>query len=254
MTADARVRDRRLQSAAGLGLAALIVGAWLATQYYALFVHAWTGAGLLAAPVLVAFICWLDVGLFIVGHDAIHGSLAPASRPLNRAVGRLGFALYAGFSLGRFEAGHHAHHRAPGTDGDPDFHPHDGRFWPWYRHFLFRYFGWHEVLGLAVSFALIVGVLRAPMLNALVFWALPALLSSVQLFAFGTWLPHRVQHERFIDEHRARSSGYGHLASLLSCFHFGYHHEHHLRPDAPWWRLPAVRRTFGARGKTGGVA
>ena len=32
------------------------------------------------------------------------------------------------------------------------------------------------------------------------------------------------------------------LASLLTCFHFGMHHEHHLSPNTPWWRLPEARR------------
>jgi beta-carotene ketolase (CrtW type) len=30
--------------------------------------------------------------------------------------------------------------------------------------------------------------------------------------------------------------------SLLTCFHFGYHHEHHDTPWVPWWKLPAQRR------------
>ena len=67
------------------------------------------------------------------------------------------------------------------------------------------------------------------------------MLSSLQLFAFGTWLPHRRGEQPFADRHRARSSGFGWLASLLTCFHFGYHHEHHLWPGVPWWRLPRVR-------------
>ena len=73
----------------------------------------------------------------------------------------------------------------------------------------------------------------------LVFWALPALLSSVQLFYFGTFRPHRHDDSPFADDHNARSNGFGWLASLLSCFHFGYHHEHHLAPQVPWWRLPS---------------
>jgi len=89
-------------------------------------------------------------------------------------------------------------------------------------------------------------VLRAPWLNLLLFWALPALMSSLQLFAFGTWLPHRHTEAAFADTHNARSSGLGSLGSLFSCFHFGHHHEHHLCPGAPWWRLPALRRAHAA--------
>ncbi|HYD98464.1 MAG TPA: fatty acid desaturase, partial [Alphaproteobacteria bacterium] len=35
------------------------------------------------------------------------------------------------------------------------------------------------------------------------------------------------------------------LVSLLTCYHFGHHHEHHLRPDVPWWRLPSLRPRSG---------
>ena len=73
--------------------------------------------------------------------------------------------------------------------------------------------------------------------NLLAFWAAPALLSALQLFTFGTWLPHRHTDQPFADAHHARSSGYGPLLSLLTCFHFGRHHEHHLTPWRPWWRL-----------------
>ena len=94
-------------------------------------------------------------------------------------------------------------------------------------------------------------VLKAPFANLLVFWALPSILSSLQLFAFGTWLPHRHEVRGFPDHHNARTLGYGWLTSLLTCFHFGLHHEHHLRPDAPWWRLPAVRRARVVAGEAG---
>ena len=80
-------------------------------------------------------------------------------------------------------------------------------------------------------------------LNALVFWGLPALLSAAQLFYFGTYLPHRQEALPFRDAHNARSSGYSWPVSLLTCYHFGYHHEHHLHPGVPWWRLPATVRT-----------
>lgn len=26
--------------------------------------------------------------------------------------------------------------------------------------------------------------------------------------------------------------------SFLTCYYFGYHLEHHLYPNVPWWRLP----------------
>jgi beta-carotene ketolase (CrtW type) len=85
--------------------------------------------------------------------------------------------------------------------------------------------------------------LRERFPTTLVFWALPALLSSVQLFYFGTYRPHRVDEVPFSDQHRARSNDFSPLMSLLTCFHFGYHHEHHDTPWVPWWRLPARRQS-----------
>jgi beta-carotene ketolase (CrtW type) len=29
--------------------------------------------------------------------------------------------------------------------------------------------------------------------------------------------------------------------SLLACFHFGYHREHHDNPSLSWYQLPAAR-------------
>ena len=52
---------------------------------------------------------------------------------------------------------------------------------------------------------------------------------------------HRVDDIPFADKHRARSNEFSPLLSLLTCFHFGYHHEHHDAPWVPWWKLPAHR-------------
>lgn len=230
------------QAAIGLALAALIVGAWLATHLYGVFVHRWTTAGILLAPVLMALQCWLNVGLFIVAHDCMHGSLAPFRPGLNRAVGRLCLILYAGFSYDRLIGQHFAHHRHSGTEADPDFHAAGPRrFWPWFVAFFRRYFGWREFVTISAVVAIYLFVLRAAPANLLLLWAAPALLSALQLFYFGTYLPHRHDEEPFGDRHNARSNDFSWAASLLSCFHFGYHHEHHEQPNVPWWRLPAAR-------------
>lgn len=230
------------QAAVGLALAAAIILAWLTLHIYAVFFHGWSPYEIAVAPVLVALTCWLDVGLFIVAHDAMHGSLTPFRPRLNRAIGRLCLALYAGFSFDRLIGKHFDHHRFSGTPDDPDFHdagPH--RFWPWYVTFLRRYFGLREFAVLMVLMAAYIFLLKAAPANVLVFWGVPAILSSMQLFYFGTYLPHRHEDEPFSDRHQARSNDYGWMWSLLTCFHFGYHHEHHEHPYAPWWRLPRVR-------------
>lgn len=231
-----------LQTRIGVGLAALIAAAWLTLHIYAVFFHPLTGIGLWLAPLLVAVLCWLNVGLFITAHDAMHGSLAPGRPRVNLWAGRIALGLYAGFSFDRLRAKHFDHHRHAGTAEDPDFSAsHPRRFWPWYFGFFRQYFGVREFAILAAALAFYLLVLRAGVANMLLFWALPAILSSLQLFLFGTYLPHRQNDAGFADRHNARSNDYGWLASLLTCFHFGYHHEHHRSPGTPWWRLPSER-------------
>ncbi|MBR0664738.1 beta-carotene ketolase [Roseomonas hellenica] len=229
------------QAAVGLALAAVILAAWSGLHGWAVFWHRWGENDWWRAPLLVVAQTWLSVGLFIVAHDAIHGSLAPGWPRLNAAVGQICVALYAGFSLHSLAAAHRRHHAEPGRDGDPDFHPAaPHRFAAWFLGFFRHYFGWRELAVLSVATAAWLWLGARP-LNLVVFWALPALLSALQLFTFGTWLPHRHAEGGFADEHRARSLDYPWALSLLACFHFGRHREHHCRPEMPWWRLPAVK-------------
>lgn len=216
------------------------MAAFVALHIYFVFFYRFEPLWL--APVAIAVLCWLSVGLFIIAHDAMHGSLSPGNHSVNLWTGRIALALYAGFSFDRLRVKHMEHHRAPGSKDDPDFLVGDrAGLARWYVAFFRRYFGWTELLVLTVAVAayLIVGA-RLP--NLLIFWALPAILSSVQLFYFGTYLPHRRSDSPFADDHRARTNEFSWMTSLLSCYHFGYHHEHHLSPHVPWWRLPAERR------------
>ena len=229
------------QTVIGLTLAALIAAAWLATHIWGVFLHPWTAIGIATAPMLIALNTWLGAGMFIVAHDAMHGSLAPGRPAVNRAVGQLAVGLYAAFPFGLLNRKHHEHHRSPGSPDDPDFHAEaPTAFWPWYLRFFRTYFGWRQA-AIIVSVFLVYRLLGASWLNAAVFWGLPSILSSLQLFTFGTWLPHRHDGAPFADRHNARTQEFGWLPSLLTCFHFGYHREHHLSPTTPWWRLPAVR-------------
>lgn len=241
-TAARRDTGRR-QGRIGLALAAAVIVGWLALHIWTVFFYVWTPLTVALAPLLVAVLCWLYVGLFIVAHDCMHGSLVPLSPGINRAVGRLCLALYAGFDFDRLNREHHLHHRHAGTEHDPDFDTaHPKSFWRWYVSFFTHYVSWREILvisGIVWFYQLVLG---APMVNLLVFWTLPAILSSVQLFYFGTYLPHRPMEEPFTDRHRARTNDYSWWVSLLTCFHFGYHHEHHVSPSTPWWRLPVVHR------------
>lgn len=228
------------QALIGVGLALAIIAAWAAVHAYALFFHRLEPSSLIVAPLLMAVACWLNVGLFIIAHDAMHGSLAPHRPAVNRAIGRIALALYAGFWFDHLRAKHFEHHRRPGTADDPDFSEHR-QLLPWYAGFIRHYFGWPQVAALSLAAAALL-LAGARIENILLLWAAPAILSSLQLFYFGTFLPHRREAGAFADEHRARSNEFGWLGSLLSCYHFGYHHEHHLAPHVPWWRLPAERR------------
>lgn len=230
------------QARLGTFLASAIIAAWLSLHIYGLFFERLHGSGLVVAPLLILALCWLDVGLFIIAHDAMHGSLAPGRRTINTWFGRVALALYAAFRFDRLKPLHMAHHEAPGSSRDPDFSTdHPRQFWPWYVAFMRRYFGFSEFLMLCPPVALYLAI-GARFENILLFWALPAGLSSLQLFYFGTFLPHRHGDQPFADHHNARTNEFSALLSLLTCFHFGYHHEHHLAPHVSWWALPSERR------------
>jgi len=240
--ADPPHRLRR-QGAIGVGLAFAIIAAWLLVHVYSVFFYVFTPSSWLTAPILMALACWLYVGLFIVAHDAMHGSLAPGNAWLNRRLGQLCLAIYAGFDFDTLNRKHHLHHQHAGSADDPDYDerpPHG--FVSWYAKFLMAYFSWRQLLFMAVLANVYMRLFGAEVANLAAFWAIPAFVSSIQLFLFGTYLPHRPGADAFADRHRARSLAYGWWLSLLSCFHFGYHHEHHDRPWLPWWRLPEARR------------
>jgi beta-carotene ketolase (CrtW type) len=231
------------QARLGLLLAAAIGGAWLAVHLGTIFFWQWRLATAPVAMVLILVQSWLSTGLFIVAHDCMHGSLAPGHRRLNTAVGTLCLAAYAALSYAALLAKHHSHHAAPGTQGDPDFHaPSPTRALPWFGSFFRNYYTHGQIVRITVA-AIVYMLLGASLLNIVVFWAVPALLALAQLFVFGTYLPHRHDDLPFADHHNARSNALPQLLSLITCFHFGaYHHEHHLSPGTPWWRLPRLRR------------
>ena len=235
----------RLQAATGLALTAAIFAAWLGLHLYAMFGFDLTWASLPLAVVMAALLCWLSVGMFIASHDAMHGSLVPGGGRINDSIGGFLLFVYAGFAWKRMRSAHLAHHKAPGTASDPDFSvDHPTRFWPWYGVFLRRYFGWQSMAFVGTVVTVYWLVFGVPIANIVLLYGLPAIGSSLQLFYFGTFRPHRHAEDGFADRHNARSDDLGTFASLVSCFHFGYHHEHHRAPHVPWWGLPAARRSM----------
>lgn len=252
----------------GLALAALIVVAWLASLLLLLpfdltallptgrFTAAqelahwrlpgtWIAAAGVSIDVLVR--TFLQTGLFIVAHDAMHGSLMPARPRLNHRLGHLALTLYACLPYDDCLEKHRQHHQAPGSPNDPDFHdgvhPHPVS---WYLHFMRGYLSTPQIFWLAAAWICTAALMSpaAPTLplNIVVFWVVPLVLSSVQLFMFGTYLPHRQVQAGDRATHRVESLPLPALISLLSCYHFGFHWEHHQHPEAAWYELPGLHR------------
>jgi beta-carotene/zeaxanthin 4-ketolase len=215
----------------------------------------WLGSLLVLLPLDLAGMDWgwivfallvrtfLHTGLFILAHDAIHRSLLPSYPRWNDRVGALSLGLYACLPYDLCRLNHARHHRYPARTDDPDFH--DGvHSHPveWYLKFMSEYLSvkqWSVFLGVVgIVCAIAIGCCHLSPLNLLLWWILPLSLSSIQLFIFGTYLPHRRAEES--NFHRAQTINYPLLWSFLTCYHFGYHWEHHEYPQTPWYRLPII--------------
>lgn len=229
----------------GLWLAGGIGLAWLVSLILCLGVD----LGHLHPVVLVATVLvrtFLQTGLFIVGHDAMHRLLLPHRPGLNHLLGAMALALYAALPYQACRHNHQRHHRAPGSDHDPDVYsgPSDSLL-SWYWRFMAGYLSWRQMAALLsgwAGLALIWGG-QAPWAattNVLVFCTLPLLLSSWQLFLVGTYLPHRSQ-AAVASPHHVQSLDWPVWLSLLACYHFGYHREHHEAPQLCWFQLPSLR-------------
>ena len=188
---------------------------------------------------------FLHTGLFIIVHDSIHGVVS-INQKINSSMGYLAAFSYALLPYQTLADNHHKHHRYPATEKDPDYYLGSSQnFWLWYGSFMKHYQQgkqfWILFWGMTVIFFSLVA-LHIAIANIFLFWVIPIVLSSLQLFFFGIFLPHRQLDEGYSDRHRARSSNYSVFWSLISCYHFGYHWEHHQYPSLPWYQLPLVRR------------
>jgi beta-carotene ketolase (CrtW type) len=177
---------------------------------------------------------YLFTGLFITGHDAMHGTVSK-NRPLNQAIGYLCAFLYAGMWYRSLIRYHGLHHMYPATERDPDYSVGSQNFFVWWFRFMMHYLTWIQLLIMAVLY----NILRIwfPDWTIISFWVIPAVLSTFQLFYFGTFLPHRLPHTETMGVHKARTLRSFHLWAMLSCYFFGYHREHHESPRTPWWQL-----------------
>jgi beta-carotene/zeaxanthin 4-ketolase len=195
---------------------------------------------------------FLQTGLFITAHDAMHGSVFPTHRQINDGIGAIATLIYAFLPFQPLQHKHRIHHRHPASLDDPDFDAsHQDNPLSWYLKFMRGYLNgkqlWILLTGIALFFAILHLSLHIPSRNLILFWLLPMILSSLQLFYFGTFLPHRQPSEGHNNAHRARSSHYPVFWSFVTCYHFGYHWEHHEYPYLPWFRLPASHQATPAK-------
>jgi len=89
---------------------------------------------------LVLLRTFVQTGLFIIGHDAMHGTLVPKSSKLNHGIGSVALILYAGLSYRRCKSNHVLHHLKAETESDPDYKSHpDHSALRWFWDFMSRY-------------------------------------------------------------------------------------------------------------------
>lgn len=239
---DPRTPRLDARAYAGFRYRGLLVAASVFLVWGALLAAGLSGAiGGWIAPLWVVLTAFAYTGLFITAHDAMHGLVAPHHPRWNDAIGRAACWLFAAIPWRTLRDAHHEHHAHPASDHDPDYHTpnHPVR---WYLRFLARYATLTQFVLMGAAYnAMHYGLgIRYETLWA--FWIAPQVLSTIQLFAAGTWWPHRPGAYETDDGHHARSLDVHPLWSFLACYHFGYHYEHHAYPFVPWWRLPAARR------------
>ena len=186
---------------------------------------------------------FLYTGLFITAHDAMHGLVFPQNQKINASVGRIAVFAYGLFSYRKLLQKHWLHHKHPASELDPDFHNGINKNpIAWYFDFMKRYWDWRQFIGLSLIYYLANATLPLCRMNLILFWAIPPLLSSVQLFYFGTFLPHKEPEGGYTNPHRAQTNPLPSILSFLTCYNFGYHEEHHEYPSVPWWQLPAIHK------------
>ncbi|TAE36692.1 MAG: fatty acid desaturase [Sphingobacteriales bacterium] len=176
----------------------------------------------------------LYTGLFITAHDAMHGIVMPHKPKINFIIGQLCTALYAVFPFKKLKTKHFEHHNFVHTAQDPDYY--QGNFFAWYFSFIRQYISWWQILIMAILFNIL--KIYIPQQNLLLFWVLPSLLSTLQLFYFGTYLPHKGHHSNI---YQSTSQAKNHFVAFFTCYFFGYHYEHHHSPATPWWLLWKIK-------------
>jgi beta-carotene/zeaxanthin 4-ketolase len=227
-----------MKNNAGLAVASSIIVLWAAHLAYALeFVKPDPMSPVFYLHVLLQG--YLFTGLFITAHDSMHGAVS-RNRVLNRLAGRACAFLFAGMSYKRLLRNHALHHAHPGTGKDPDYCARSSNFFVWWTVFFLRYATFWQIAVMAAAYNLL--KLRYPEASIVSFWVVPAFIGTFQLFFFGTYIPHRPPHTAAMQPHNARTLRRNHALAMLTCYFFGYHHEHHGNPSVPWWMLHSYKK------------
>jgi beta-carotene ketolase (CrtW type) len=233
-----------IDSVSGILIAGIVMLLWLSSLIVLLSVDISQISVFWIVPA-VLLRAFLHTGLFITAHDAMHGTIFPKNRKVNDFIGSLAARMYVLLPYKTLLEKHRLHHRYPASAKDPDFCEQAQKNpFAWYVNFMKGYLegkqSWVLLIGMSIIFySLLLGP-NIPISNLVLFWLFPIFLSSIQLFYFGIFLPHRQPKGGYKNRHRAQSIHYTVFWSFLTCYHFGYHWEHHEYPHLPWYRLPSV--------------
>jgi beta-carotene ketolase (CrtW type) len=223
-----------------IGLASLLIALWIITLVVG-FDISLTHVPWVVTVVGVLARTFLHTGLFIVTHEAIHRNISRNSI-FNDCFGYVTSSLYALLPYAFLAKNHRLHHRFPGTHQDPDSaYPYKEDYFSWYIRFMINYQAngqaWVSVVGMTIIFCILISI-HIPVLNLLLFWIIPMVGSSFQLFTFGIFLPHRHSNRKHLGQHQTLSINLPVLWSFITCYHFGYHWEHHQYPNLSWYQPP----------------
>ncbi len=223
----------------GIIIATAVILAWGShLTYFLLFVEPSVSNPWMYIHILLQ--TYLYTGLFITGHDAMHGNIS-SRKSVNALFGYVSVFLFAGMSYKRLRKNHGLHHKYSASEGDPDFYVHSQNFLKWWAVFMWRYLTITQLVIMAVVYNILL-YLGFSEIKALIFWALPAIMGTLQLFYAGVYWPHRLPHTPEMGKHKARTQHKNHLWAMISCYFFGYHSEHHDNPRIPWWQLYKSKR------------
>jgi beta-carotene/zeaxanthin 4-ketolase len=224
------VKDKHFSNK-GIYVAVLVIVCWVAFISFAFNLETRL-FNLWNIPVIL-ILTHLYTGLFITAHDSMHSTVSNSSR-INDLIGTICVILYACFSYSKLKEKHHSHHRFVTTHDDPDYQ--DANFFVWFLKFMKNYMTIWQIIMMAVLYNLMHYFGGIPKINLILFWIIPPILSSLQLFYFGTYLPHK-NPEEIENKYKSRTQNFNFFLGFISCYFFGYHYEHHAKPYVPWWRL-----------------